>query len=44
MEAGESERGINVNTGAVPQYDPSTPPVVRGEAVISFDATVYPQA
>jgi hypothetical protein len=43
-EAGESQRGITVNTGAVPQAEPGTPPTVRQEAVISFDATVYPQA
>jgi hypothetical protein len=44
VEAGESPRGITVNTGAVPQAEPGTPPTVRQEAVISLDATVYPQA
>ena len=44
MEAGESPRGITTSTGAVPQVEPGTPPTVRQEAVIQFDATVYPQA
>lgn len=44
VEAGESQRGIQRNTGAVPQAEPGTPPTVRQEAVISFDATIYPQA
>ncbi|WP_067483771.1 hypothetical protein [Actinomadura hibisca] len=44
VEAGESERGISTNTGAVPMVEPGTPPTVRQEAVISFDALVYPQA
>ena len=43
-EAGESQRGIDVKTGAVPQVEPGTPPTVKQEAVIAFDATVYPQA
>lgn len=44
VEAGESQRGIDVKTGAVPQVEPGTPPTIRQEAVIAFDATVYPQA
>ncbi len=44
VEAGESERGISTNTAAVPNVEPGTPPTVRQEAVIAFDATVYPQA
>lgn len=44
VEAGESQRGITRNTGAVPQVEPGTPPTVRQEAVIALDATVYPQA
>ena len=44
VEAGESQRGITRNTGSVPQVEPGTPPTVRQEAVISLDATVYPQA
>lgn len=44
VEAGESERGISTATGAVPQVEPGTPPTVRQEAVIRFDAVVYPQA
>ncbi|WP_433465705.1 hypothetical protein [Spirillospora sp. CA-128828] len=44
VEAGESPRGITRNTGAVPQVEPGTPPTIRQEAVISLDATIYPQA
>lgn len=44
VEAGESTRGIGVATGAVPQVEPGTPPTVRQEAVLTLDATVYPQA
>ena len=44
VEAGESQRGIARATAAVPQEEPGTPPTVRQEAVISLDATVYPQA
>ncbi|TDB86275.1 hypothetical protein E1264_18445 [Actinomadura sp. KC216] len=44
VEAGESQRGIQRATAAVPQEEPGTPPTVRQEAVISLDATVYPQA
>lgn len=44
VEAGESQRGIDVDTGAVPQAEPGTPPTVRQEAVVRLDATVYPQA
>lgn len=43
-EAGESQRGITINTDSVPQIEPGTPPTVKQGAVIAFDATVYPQA
>lgn len=44
MEAGESQRGISRDTASVPAYEPGALPTVRQEAVIRFDATVYPEA